>query len=149
MFTYENIEHAPNNYAKAYIKRKQELQQTFDDPDAMTPEVSCIVPDEKFTFAHLDRIIVDPYVINGANLQERINQIRWQNQLPGVVWARLYRQGENRMEMKQELANLLLEDFVSIPAIINNDNNSETLRDWATRINNGQMAFFTTDLQGT
>ncbi len=142
IFSYENIEEAPNEYAKAYIKRKEELQQTFGDPQAMTPEVSCIVENERLSFANLEKIIVDPYVINGQNLCEKIKRIKIDNQLNGVVWSRLYKRDEARMEMKQELANLLVESFVSIPQLIQNQNISDELKDYAERIQRGEMTFF-------
>jgi len=142
IFSYENIDDAPNDYAKAYIKRRDELQQTFGDPEAMTPEVSCIVENEKLSFLHLDKIIVDPYVFNGLNLKDKVNEIKRNNHLNGVVWARLYKRGETRMEMKQELANLLLDNFVSIPQLIQNEILSENLRDYASRIQRGEMTFF-------
>lgn len=143
IFSYENIEDAPSEYAKAYIKRKEELRQTFGDQEAITPEVSCIVENERLSFTHLDKIIVDPYVINGQSLREKINTIKRNNHLNGVVWARLYKREETRMEMKQELANLLVENFINIPQLIQNQTISEGLRDYAERIQRGgEMTFF-------
>jgi len=105
-------------------------------------EVSCIVENERLSFAHLDKIIVDPYVINGQILRDKINTIKRNNHLNGVVWARLYKREETRMEMKQELANLLVESFVSIPQLIQNQNISAELKDYAERIQRGEMTFF-------
>ena len=143
IFKFENLAEVPENneYAKSYIKYSGELQEEFEDPDAMTPEVSCVVENEKFSFEHLFRIEVDPFVINNIQLREKINQIKIQNGLNGVVWARLYKRGENRMEMKQELANLLLDNITTIPQIIQNEANSERLRDWATRLQAGRITW--------
>ncbi len=143
IYKYVNLEEIPagNLYAKSYIKYSDELQREFDDPEAMTPEISCIVENERFSFEHLFRIIVDPYVINNINLKDQVNQIKRRNGLNGVVWARLYKKDEHRMEMKQELANLFLEQVTTIPQIINNDANSEDLKDWATRLQKGHITW--------
>lgn len=140
IFKYEDTNQAPNDYAKAYIKYQQALRETFGDPNAMTPEVSCIVTNERFSFNHLFRIIVDPYIINSQDLKEKVLSLKIQHRLNGVVRKRLYREG--RMEMKQELANILLENFISIPELINAQNISDNLRDYATRIQRGEMTFF-------
>lgn len=140
IFEYENVDHAPNNYAKAYIKYASQLQQKFNDPNAQTPEVSCIVQSQLIMFKHLSSIIVDPYVINNTNLKNSVDQIKKQHRLPGTIWARRYKEG--RMEMKQELANLLVKEFVSITELVDNKNNSENIRDWARRIQNGNVTFF-------
>lgn len=141
IYKHENLDEIPagNVYAKSYIKYSDELQREFNDPEAMTPEISCIVENERFSFEHLFRIIVDPYVINNINLKDQVNQIKRRNGLNGVVWSRLYKKDEHRMEMKQELANLILEQVTTIPQIINNDTNSEGLRDWATRLQKGHI----------
>lgn len=146
IFSFTDIQTIPNDdkhkYAKEWIKRKEELQEEFNDTEAMTPEVSCVVENERLSFAHLDKIIVDPYVINGQNLRDKINIIKRNNHLNGVVWSRLYKRGETRMEIKQELANLLVENFVNIPQLIQNQNISDGLRDYAERIQRGEMTFF-------
>lgn len=143
IYKYVNLDEIPagNLYAKSYIKFSDELQKEFDDTEAMTPEISCIVETERFSFAHLFRIIVDPYVINSINLKDQVNHIKQRNGLNGVVWARLYKNGEHRMEMKQDLANLLLEHVTTIPQIINNEANSEDLKDWATRMQRGHITW--------
>ncbi len=139
IFEHEDITQAPNDYAKAYIKFSNALRERFGDPHAMTPEVSCIVPNERLSFEHLCGIKVDQYTINGQNLIEQIRQLKIENNLNG--WITLRRYNEGRMEIKQELANLLLPNIVTIPAIINDGNNSENLRDWATRIQRGRITW--------
>jgi len=140
IYEYEDILEAPNHYAKAYIKYSDSLQETFNDPEAMTPEVSCIVENERLSFAQLWGIKVDGYTINGQNLYQKVIQIKSNSNLNG--WTTLRRYAEGRQEIKQELAELLLQDFISIPQIIQRENISENLRDWATRIQAGNMIFF-------
>jgi len=142
IFEYENVEEAPNEYSRSYVAFAGTLRERFNDNNAMTPEVSCGVENEKLSFNQLFRIVVDPYVINNQSLSAKVRSLRNQYGLNGVVWERLYRQGENRIEMKQELANILLQEFVTIPQIIQNEDNSEDLRDWAKRIQRGNMTFF-------
>lgn len=139
IFKYENIEEASNEYAKAYIKYSAELQDEFNDPRAKTPEVSCIAENERLSFTHLYGINIDPYIINNLNLFQKVRQIKNNNGLNGWITARRYYEG--RLEIKQELANILLQDFISIPQIIQNEDCSENLQDWATRIQTGNMVF--------
>jgi len=142
IFEYENVDDAPNQYARSYVAFSGTLRERFNNNNAMTPEVSCAVENEILSFNHLLRIIIDPYVINNQSLAARVRSLKNQYGLNGVAWERLYRQGENRLEMKQELANMLLHEFVSIQQIIQNEDNSQNLRDWATRIEKGNMTFF-------
>lgn len=142
IFEYENVVDAPNQYARAYVAFSGTLRDRFNNNNAMTPEVSCAVENEILSFNQLLRIIIDPYVINNQSLAAKVRSLKNQYGLNGVVWERLYRQGENRLEMKQELANILLHEFVAIQQIIQNEDNSENLRDWATRIEKGNMTFF-------
>lgn len=142
IFEYENLDDAPNQYAKSYIAFSGTLRERFNNINAMTPEISCAVENEILSFNQLIRIIIDPYVINNQGLVAKVGSLKNQYGLNGVVWERLYRQGENRFAMKQDLANLLLHGFVDIQQVIQNEGNSEDLRDWARRIHRGNMTFF-------
>lgn len=142
IFLYEKIEDAPNEYARAYIKYAPQLRVEFNDSEARSPEVSCIVENEIFSFTHLNSILIDPYVINDQRLLQKVNQIKNRKGLNGWINPRNYLEG--RHEIKQELANLLLQDFISIPQIIQNKNCSKNLRDWATRIQRANMMFYYT-----
>jgi hypothetical protein len=140
IFLYEDITQAPNEYSKAHLKYSRALIETFGDQNAGSPEVSCVVPNEKFSFKRLIIICVDPYIINGQNLKEEVRSLKVQHRLGCVVWERRYREG--RREMIQELANLLHDGFVSIPELIRSQNISDSLRDYAVRIQRGKMEFF-------
>lgn len=142
IFKYENIDNAPNQYAKSYVAFGNTLRQRFNDNNAMTPEVSCNVINQKLSFNHLIRIIVDPYVINNQSLIEKVRTLKNQYGLNGVLWERRYRKGEKRFQMKQELANILLSELVTISQIIQNENYSEDIRKWALRIQKGNITFF-------
>jgi hypothetical protein len=88
--------------------------------------------------------MIDPYVINDQNLLQKVRQIKNRNGLNGWINPRKYSE-RRRLEIKQELANLLLQDFISIPQIIQDENCSENLRDWATRIQKcANMIFYYT-----
>ncbi len=130
-----NLDDAPNNYAKAYIKFSQALQQEFNNPQAMSPEVSCTVSNERISFRHLSKIIVDPYQINNQILIAKVRQLKQKFRLNGVVWERRYSQG--RREVKQEFANLLIEKNITVDEVINDNQASQDLKDWASRIKKG------------
>lgn len=136
IFQYK-IEDAPNNYAKYYIKFSDALKQEFNDPQAISPEVSCSVPNEKLSFNHLEKIIVDSYTFNQKMLL--ISVARWSHQykLQCAIEERRYSKGKR--EIKRELANLLLHDFIPIRTIATLPNISESLKDWANRILRGEI----------
>lgn len=139
IFKYTNIEDAPTPYAKAYIKFSGELRTEFNDTTAMTPEVSCIVANERLSFEHLSEIKSDLYVINQISLNERVRQLKIQHRLNGVASARRYTDG--RLAIKQEIANLNLNQFVSIPQILANETISEGLKDYASRVQKGRITW--------
>lgn len=140
IFAHEDVSSAPNAYAKAYIKYATDLQNTFGDPNASTPEVSCTVANEILGFQHLDRVIVDPYRIDGLELMRVVNNIKTDNRLPGALWPRRYNDG--KLTIMQELAEILLNSSVSVEEIIENSSLPMELRDWAGRIQNGNVTFF-------
>lgn len=139
IFLYEEIEDAPNGYARANIKFTAGLREEFNDPGAKTPEVSCIVENERFSFNHLCNIMIDPYVINNQNLFQKVRKIKNENGLHGRIEARTYSEGQFRII--QELANFILQDIISIPQIIENKNCSENLWNWATKIQTGNIIY--------
>jgi hypothetical protein len=137
VFRY-SIEEAPNDYAKADIKFSVDLREEFNDSQAMSPEVSCTVEDERISFGpFLDRIIVDAYIISGQSLTEKVKNLKQANSLTGVVWERRYSEG--RREIKQELADLLLEKIVTVDEIVQSEQTSQDLKDWASRVIRGKM----------
>lgn len=142
IFQFEDVSQAPNQYAKSYIAYAQELRERFNNQDAQTPEVSCTTPDGILSFHHLDKIIVDPYCVEGKNLLPVVEAMKREYGLPGVVWRRLYKDGESRLEIKQELANHLLEKQLRLSDLLNDDEYSDALKDWARRLRNGNMGFF-------
>jgi hypothetical protein len=139
MFEYPNIADAPTEYAKSYIKYSAKLREEFQNPSAMTPEVSCIVDNERLSFAHLSEIQSDLYVINKISLHEKVRELKIANRLNGTVSARRYNDG--RLAIKQEIANLNLNQLVSIPQIIANTTISNGLRAYATRLQRGGIAW--------
>lgn len=146
IFKHEDIEDAPEN-EKHYIAYSAILKERFNNDDATTPEVSCIVKNELFSFDQLDEIIVDPYTINNQSLIMKVRDLKKENGLIGDIQKRKYQWHEKRFEMKQELVNLLLKDYllskdcVTIPQIIKNNDNSKDLKDWAERIKRGNMEY--------
>lgn len=136
IFQYR-IEDAPNNYAKAYIKFSKGLREEFNNHQAMSPEVSFKVQSEKISFNYLTRVVVDSYTISGQNLSDKVRKLKQLSNLPCFVQDRRY--GEGRREIKQELADLLLQQDLTINEIIQNRQTSENLKDWGDRLIKGGM----------
>jgi hypothetical protein len=138
VFTHR-IEDAPYDKAKAFVKFRPALAKEFGYPQAAAPEVSCTVGNEILSFNHLSKVTVDPYVINGQNLTDKVRSLKQEYQLSHVIWERQYSEG--RLEIKQELADLLLQGLVTANEIVDNQLVSEPLRDWATRIIRGNITW--------
>jgi hypothetical protein len=136
IFTY-SIENAPSDYAKAYVKFDRALRTEFGNDQAKSPEVSCTVNNERFSFNHLAKIEIDPYVVNGQNLFDKVRDLKQRYDLNGAVWKRFYKEG--RLEIEQELADLLLQKVFPINEIAQSERASEVLRDWASRVIRGQI----------
>ncbi len=131
------IENAPSNFAKTYVKFDKALRSEFGNEQAKTPEVSCTVENERLSFNHLEKIEVDPYVINQQNLFDKVRTLKQRYGVNGAVWRRHYQEG--RLEIAQELADLLSQGLVTTNDIIHNERTSEGLRDWVARINRGRV----------
>ena len=130
-----SIDEAPNEFAKANIKFSKQLQNDFDDPQATSPEVSLTVEDEKISFRHLDKIIVDPYIVSEKKLKDKIENLKQTYLLNAPIWERRYSEG--RQKIQQELVDLLLHKTVTIEEIIQTEKTSQELKDWARRVNKG------------
>jgi len=133
------IEEAPTHYAKAYIKYSNALKKEFNNDQAMTPEISCVVQNEKLSFRYLNRILVDAYTIRGQPLIDMVKKLHREYSLNGNVLERRYAEG--RREIKQELATLLLQGNMNISEIINNEAISIGLKDWANRLIRGNIVW--------
>lgn len=146
IFRYENIEDAPTDYEKSYVAFTDALKERFPNHNAKAPEVSCATENEVLSFKQLRKIIVDPYVINGHSLVEKVKALKSKHALNGYCDKRKYKLDGNKFEIMQELANLLLQEGLvpatTIPQIIKNqDTHSEDLRAWAARIQTGKVTF--------
>lgn len=133
------VDEAPNEYAKGYIKFQDDLRKEFHNKTAMSPEISFTVSNERLSLAYLDRIIVDPYDIGGQNLLDKVTELKEDKGLPGVVWQRKY--VDERFQTIQELAERLLKGGVTLQGLIKEEVTSQELKDYATRLSKGGMAF--------
>jgi hypothetical protein len=111
IFVHE-LNTAPYDLAKTYVKFKNALQKEFPDRQAMSPEINCMTADEVLSFTHLDAIIVDAYFINEKPLTDEVEWLKTENNLSCPVWKRFY--NNDRPKIKQELANLLLEEIKNL-----------------------------------
>lgn len=131
MFKHPNIEKVPNSRENSYIADSNTLQNRFNDKKAKTPELSCSCQNELFGLQHLHKITVDEYRIDGVSLCEKVDQIKKESGVCGELNTRNYKPGKK--EIKQELADLLLNDLVTLEQIVSFDA-SDGLKDWANRI---------------
>lgn len=145
IFRFENINEASNDFEKQHLKWEVELQKTFRNLVAKTPEVSCTVSNGIFSFQYLKKIIVDPYSVYDVSLLGAVSAIadKSSNLWCANIYERRYKQGEDRFSIKQELADLLLaSEFVpTLPYIRENPNVSNDLKDYAFRLQCGGMSF--------
>lgn len=139
IFEYPNIADAPGKWDKSHVAFRSTLQERFGDKKASSPELSCSGQNELFELKYLYKIIVDAYRIDGVSLYEKVNDVKRENNIGGQLKIRSYKEG--RKEIKQELANLLVNEFVT-PKQITDSDVSGDLKDWANRIIRGQMKFF-------
>lgn len=134
IFTY-SLDNAPNDYAKANIKFKKYLIREFNNSKVASPEVSCTLRQEIIPFDYLDRIVVDSYQINNQELIEKVKWLKQETRINCSVYSRQYAEG--RKEIKQNLANLLTENLVTLEEIIDHEQASPNLKDWANRLKKG------------
>lgn len=140
IFQYEDIGQAPTELSRAYIARNTLLRQRFNNPDAMSPEVSCTVPDQKFTFNHIYGVIVDEYTIANLNLRHRVRELKNAADIGGWINTRFYSDG--RSAVKQEFGGLLIPGVLTPQEIVAHETTSEGLKSWAGRIIQGDRTFF-------
>lgn len=133
IFKYR-IDEAPSHWEKSYIKFSNELKEEFRNKNAMTPEVSCTVANNRLSFAHISKIVVDSYHINQNTLIALVNFYIRQHNIFCPVEARTYR--EERRNILNQLTTLLIEGIPTLNQIIQSPQLSEEIRDWARRLMN-------------
>ena len=131
IFTY-SIDTAPTAYARAYIKYSNDLKKEFHDNSAMTPEISCIVDNQRLSLDHTYRIIVDHYFIEGKPLLDYVLKSRV-GELMAPIWERRpYREG--RIVIMNDILLSIRKAIPSLKNLIENQLLSDYTRDWAKRL---------------
>jgi len=131
IFAY-SIDSAPNIYARSYVKYSRELKKEFNDNNAMNPEISCIVDNQRLSLDHTERIVVDRYVIEGEPLRNYVIKLTRDNLRRLIIERHPYR--EERITIKNDILTTFRNE---IPLLINLAENQlfrSYTRDWANRI---------------
>jgi hypothetical protein len=131
IFTH-SIESAPTIYARAYIKYSNDLRKEFNDNNAMSPEISCIVDNQRLSLNYIERIIVDRYHIEGQPLREHVLRLAM-GELIQPIWERRPYKDE-RIVIINEVISLIRNEVPSLNNLIENQLLSDYTRDWANRI---------------
>lgn len=134
IFKY-SIDGAPDIYARAYIKYSNELKKEFNDKNAMTPEISCTVINQKLPLDYTDKIIVDHYIIEAKQLVNAVREMA-RNKIIKPVYERRPYKGERKI-IKNEIINLLESEVPILNNMISNHSLSHSTRDWASRMIKG------------
>ena len=116
--------------AKTWIKFATQLQKDFNNPNARDPEISCSFAAGYLSFEHVDRIVVDPYVINGTSLEQRVRQAQAAVKNRPAVHERV---PKVRPERYNELADLVRNSTRSL-ANPGRWNASDGLKQWARAV---------------
>lgn len=135
-----SLEDCAGEYDGRKVKFKSSLRDEFPDHHTGSPEISCAVEGELIPFKYLTQIVVDPYVVGGNSLVERVRTLSTQSGLGVRPWARRYTDDERR-GLLQDLADFLAENDDSLEDIVGNENGSPALKDYATRLVKGNMDF--------
>lgn len=53
---------------RRYVKRRKDLRVDFQDPNAADPEISCYIEAGIISLNYTEKVIADPYIIQGKNL---------------------------------------------------------------------------------
>lgn len=120
IFTHENIEDAPEERARAYVK--------FTDKLGANPEVSCFIEDELLPFKYLVHVIVDDVNVNGKSLMEYVRNELFKNKIDRSVILRPYKTELGRAKLLSTLVNSLVSPKT------NSEKNKIELKEWQERL---------------
>ena len=115
---------------RTWIKYAAQLQKDFKNPGARDPEVSCSFAAGYLSYEHVDRVSVDPYVINGTSLEQRVRQAQETVKNRPAVLKRGTTVGAERYN---ELADLVRNNTRSL-ANPDRWNASDGLKQWARAV---------------
>jgi len=138
LFQYEDIETAPYEQAKAFIKFSDGLNDEFGIIDAGNPEVSCSIQDELLPFKFISKVVVDKITVEENYLPNHVYEKLKEFEINCSVRLRKYKFGKGREEILSELIKASLESI----DVCSENNLSEDFNEWLKRIFSNDNSFF-------
>jgi hypothetical protein len=120
---------------KADLKTREALEAEF--PGAREPEVSCTVVGGVVPWSHVERVVVDPYVLAGAPLEKHVSQVLGP---AGPRVSRRWVRSQARWRLYDELAELIGKGATTLDDVISGPS-SEPLKEWARQIRQRDLAY--------
>ena len=127
LFQYPAEEGFPRS---AWVKFKDQMRLDF--PGADEPEMNCTVLNGRLSLRYVEQVLVDPYVIQELPLRERVDRLIQQiSKAPLDVRERTFKKKPSRRKLYDELAALVLNSVPSLQDLLQNQDVSTELREWA------------------
>lgn len=114
-----------------------QLREDFGNSNASAPEFSCTVASEKLSLSYVRYIRVDQYVFNSQSLltltEREISESDWNFRAYGR---------EDNISFRAELGEAIYNNAsVSLADLVNDNNGSPEIREWAQKILNGDIEY--------
>ena len=122
-----------------YVKKdRTELQEEFSErsSDISAPEISCTVDLGYLPLEYVKLVRVEPYRIQGKPLKTWVEEIKNAKNYQFRVFKR-----DRFPPYTQELIDILTQEMPSLSDLCQNHNLSQELRDWAKKINEGNLEY--------
>jgi hypothetical protein len=128
-----------------YIKRTNELRETFDvkDPGALNPELNFSIENEILGFENIISITVDPIIVNGKELYDVVKVMLHYYEIDTFVLKRKfhYQEGDERKKLMKIISENLSKNELNLTSLKEILKGFEYGLNWINRVENGGLEY--------
>ncbi|EMY79919.1 hypothetical protein pgond44_14543 [Psychroflexus gondwanensis ACAM 44] len=128
-----------------YIKRTNELRETFDvkDPGALNPELNFSIENEILGFENIISITVDPIIVNGRELYDVVKVMLHYYEIDTFVLKRKfhYQEGDERKKLMKIISENLSKNELNLTSLKEILKGFEYGLNWINRVENGGLEY--------
>lgn len=116
------------------VKSQRLLAEEFGKTKPQSPEISCSVPNSVLSAEHILVAWIDPYVLNGQRLLDRVsNVIKNRQEFNFRIISRSCKE-KSRIHLYNEIAECIREEIPSLYDLSQDSTLSSTLREYAKQV---------------
>ena len=116
------------------VKSQRLLAEEFKKTKPQSPEISCSVPNQVLSAKYIIVAWVDPYVLNGQRLLDRVSNVVKNKQESNFHIRQRYCRKNSRIHLYNEIAECIREEIPSLYDIVQDNMFSSNLREYVQQV---------------